>query len=70
MIYLAGIYRRESNQAACSILTREAAECVVHIHHRMPVILPAEAILDWLNQRYVAVEVLRAAQTYMHFFPV
>ena len=70
MIYLAGIYRRESNQAACSILTREAAECVVHIHHRMPVILPAEAILDWLNPRYDAVEVLRAAQTNMHFKPV
>ena len=70
MIYLAGIYRREGNQAACSILTREAAECVVHIHHRMPVILPAEAITDWLNPRYDAVEVLRAAQTNMNFKPV
>ena len=70
MIYLAGIYRREGNQAACSILTREAAACVAHIHHRMPVILPAEAIPDWLNPRYDAVEVLRAAQTNMNFIPV
>ena len=70
MIYLAGIYRREGNQAACSILTREAAECVAHIHPRMPVILPAEAIPDWLNPRYDAVEVLRAAQTNMNFTPV
>ena len=70
MIYLAGIYRREGNQAACSILTREAAECVAHIHHRMPVILPAEAIPDWLNPRFDAVEVLRAAQTNMNFTPV
>ena len=70
MIYLAGIYRREGNQAACSILTREAAECVAHIHHRMPVILPKEAIPDWLNPRVDAVEVLRAAQTNMHFTPV
>ena len=70
MIYLAGIYRREGNQAACSILTREAAECVVRIPHRMPVILPAEAIPDWLNPRYDAVEVLRAAQTNMNFTPV
>ena len=70
MIYLAGIYRREGNQAACSILTREAAECVAHIHPRMPVILPAEAITDWLNPRYDAVEVLRAAQTNMNFTPV
>ena len=70
MIYLAGVYRREGNQAACSILTREAADCVAHIHHRMPVILPAEAIPDWLNPRYDAVEVLRAAQTNMNFTPV
>ena len=70
MIYLAGIYRREGNQAACSILTREAAECVAHIHHRMPVILPVEAVSDWLKPRYDAVEVLRAAQTNMNFKPV
>lgn len=70
MIYLAGIYRREGNQAACSILTREAADCVAHIHHRMPVLLPVEAIPEWLNPRYDAVEVLRAAQTNMNFKPV
>ena len=70
MIYLAGVYRREGNQAACSILTREAADCVAHIHHRMPVILPAEAIPDWLNPRYDAVEVFRAAQTNMNFTTV
>ena len=70
MIYLAGIYRREGNQAACSILTREAADCVAHIHHRMPVILLSEAITDWLNPRYDAVEVLQAAQTNMNFKPI
>ena len=67
IMYLAGIYRREGNQAACSILTREAADCIAHIHPRMPVILPAEAIADWLNPRYDAVEVLRAAQKDMYF---
>jgi len=36
----------------------------------MPVILPAEAITDWLNPRYDAVEVLRAAQINMNFTPV
>lgn len=70
MIYMAGIYRREGNQAACSILTREAADCIAHIHHRMPVILPAEAIGDWLNIRYDANDVLRAAQTNMSWMPV
>ena len=70
MIYMAGIYRREGNRAACSILTREAAPCIAHIHHRMPVILPADAIPDWLNPRFDANDVLRAAQTNMNFTPV
>ena len=70
MIYLAGLYRREGNQAACTILTRDAADCIAHIHHRMPVILPAEAIPDWLNPRYDARDVLRVAQSNMNFIPV
>ena len=36
----------------------------------MPVVLPAEAIPDWLDPRYDAVEVLRSAQTNMNFKPV
>nr|MBR4281911.1 SOS response-associated peptidase [Clostridia bacterium] len=70
MIYLAGLYRREGNQAVCTILTRDAAECIAHIHHRMPVILPVEAIPDWLNPRYDARDVLRVAQSNMNFIPV
>ena len=63
MIYLAGIYRKEGNRAACTILTREPAEGIAFIHNRMPVILPAEAAGDWLNVRYEATDVLKAAQT-------
>ncbi len=62
MLYLAGIYRKEGNRAACTILTREPEESIAFIHNRMPVILPAEAIGDWLNIRYDAVDVLKAAQ--------
>ncbi len=60
-IYMAGIYRKEGNRAACTILTRSPAPKIAFIHNRMPVILPAEAIADWLNIRYDAQEVLRAA---------
>ena len=67
MIYLAGIYRKEGNRAACTILTCEPAESIAFIHNRMPVILPSEAICDWLNVRYEATDVLKAAQTEMGY---
>lgn len=67
MLYLAGIYRKEGNRAACTILTREPAESIAFIHNRMPVILPAEAVSDWLNIRYDAADVLRAAQMEMAY---
>ena len=67
MLYLAGIYRKEGNRATCTILTREPAESIAFIHNRMPVILPAEAIGDWLNVRYDAVDVLKAAQVEMAY---
>lgn len=69
MIYMAGIYRIEGNRAACSILTRPPADCISHIHNRMPVILPAAATLDWLNLRYNPNEVLTAALTDMSYYP-
>ena len=69
MLYLAGIYRKEGNRAACTILTREPAESIAFIHNRMPVILPAEAVRDWLNIRYDAVDVLKAAQENMQYRP-
>ena len=69
MIYLAGIYRKEGNRAACTILTREPAESIAFIHNRMPVILPAKAVRDWLNIRYDAADVLKAAQVEMQYRP-
>ena len=67
MIYLAGIYRKEGNRAACTILTREPADSIAFIHNRMPVILPPEAVNDWLNVRYAATDMLKAAQTEMGY---
>lgn len=69
MIYLAGVYCREGNRAACAILTREPAESIAFIHNRMPVILPAGAARDWLNIRYDAAEVLKRAQVDMEYRP-
>ena len=59
--FLAGIYRIEQGSAVFSVLTKEPVEPIAFIHHRMPVILPKEAMSDWLNPRYNGVEILNAA---------
>lgn len=64
---LAGIYRFEKNQPVFSVLTRTPPEEISHIHDRMPVILPKETLCDWLNPRYRAEEILKAAVTEMEF---
>ena len=47
--YLCGIYRFEDKIPHCTILTRPSGESVAGIHDRMPLILPREAIDDWIN---------------------
>ena len=59
--FLAGIYRIEQGNAVFSVLTKEPVESIAFIHPRMPVILPTEAMSDWLNPRYNCVEILNAA---------
>ena len=59
--FLAGIYRIEQGSAVFSVLTKEPVESIAFIHHRMPVILPREAMSDWLNPRYNGIEILNAA---------
>ena len=44
-------------------------EQIAHIHDRMPVILPREALSDWLNPKYRGEEILKAAVTDMEFCP-
>lgn len=44
-----------------TILTREPAAAISFIHDRTPVILPKEAVSDWLNIRYDARDVLAGA---------
>ena len=59
--FLAGIYRIEQGRPVFSILTRESAQSIAFIHNRMPVILPNDAIKDWLNPRYNGIDILRFA---------
>lgn len=69
LMLLAGIYRFENRQPVFSILTRTPPEELAAIHDRMPVILPKEALSDWLNPRYQALDVLNAAVTDVAFRP-
>lgn len=69
MIYMAGIYRIFNGAPEFTILTREPADCICHIHDRMPVILPQEVTKDWLNTRFNAHDVLRSAALNMEYIP-
>lgn len=53
-LYLAGLYIRSSQQPppCFTILTQDAADAIKDIHGRMPVILPAERIKEWLSPNY------------------
>ena len=63
MLFMAGLYRIEGNKARFTILTKTPAESISFIHDRMPVILPKEAMRDWLNPKYRANEVIQSAVT-------
>ena len=67
LLLLAGIYRFENRQPVFSILTRTPPEEIAAIHDRMPVILPKEALSDWLNPGYRPEDILKAAVTELSF---
>lgn len=64
-MYMAGLYRFQNGVPEFIILTREPGESIRHIHDRMPVILPREALKDWMNLNYNAAEVMRSAMLNM-----
>ena len=51
LMYMAGLYRLTGSGAQFTILTREAAGEIAFIHPRMPVILPRDALADWIDPR-------------------
>ena len=65
--FLAGIYRIEQGRPVFSILTKDPVESIAFIHNRMPVILPKDAMTDWLNPKYNGIEILSSAVSDMRF---
>lgn len=61
LVYMAGIYRREADRFAFTILTRSPAENIAFIHSRMPVLLSKDTAGKWLDLRFKAEDVLREA---------
>lgn len=51
LFYMAGIYRLEAGKPEFCILTREPADSIAFIHNRMPVILPRDAMREWIDPR-------------------
>ena len=50
LLFFAGLFSQlPDGQRTCTILTREAAPEIAHLHHRMPVILTAGEIDRWLR---------------------
>ena len=63
MAWLCGLYRLENNLPHFVILTREPSDAVRRIHDRMPLILPREAIGEWVNPRCAPESLLPRAVT-------
>jgi len=63
--WLCGLYRIEDKFPVFAILTREPAGGVREIHDRMPLMLPKEAIRDWIDPKNDPEKLLCYAQTEM-----
>ncbi len=61
--YLAGLYRMENGLPVFVVLTRAPAGDLARIHDRMPVLLPEDALGDWIAPGGRPGELLRAALT-------
>ena len=65
--YLAGLYQiqeyRGLKYPVFTVLTREPSEMIRKIHDRMPLLLPASVINDWINPEAKPEELIRCAQT-------
>ena len=48
MIYLAGIWRTYGDEARFVIITREANASMAPVHDRMPLMIDAKDVKDWL----------------------
>ena len=67
--YLCGLYRFEDDLPVFTILTREPSEELREIHDRMPLILSADMINDWINVDADPAKLLPLSLTDMVFEP-
>lgn len=65
--YLAGLYRVENGYPVFTVLTTDPPEELLGIHDRMPVIMPEEAVNDWINPSSNPMAVLPKHITEMYF---
>ena len=69
--WLAGLYRIEEMSGiqvpVFTVLTREPSEEIRFIHDRMPVILPREAVAEWIRPDSKPDEIIKEAMTDMVF---
>ena len=67
--WLAGLYRIEERDGkrvpVFTVLTREPGASIRFLHDRMPVILPEDAVQDWIRPDGRPDEILRRALTDM-----
>lgn len=60
-LFLAGFYNLFDAQPRYIILTTQANESMAPVHDRMPLILPKEAVRDWIREPSRTAEYLRSA---------
>mgnify|MGYP002623877193 CR=1 FL=1 len=67
--YLAGLYQMQEYRGLAypvfTVLTREPSEEISRIHDRMPVIMPEDAIADWIDPDKKAEDVMPLALSAM-----
>lgn len=59
VIYLAGVFRPFGDEFRFVIITREANESMLPVHDRVPLMIPAGNVKDWLYDRAAANELLK-----------
>lgn len=63
LLYLAGLYRLESDRPVFTVLTREATPEIACFHDRMPVIAAKTQVQRWLDQQAAPEALLDHPQT-------
>ena len=57
VLYMAGIYNVFKGEPRYVILTTEANSSIADVHHRMPVVLPQDKLMDWVFDENKAAEI-------------